>query len=249
MIKKTNESTLVDAQSVAKKKRASSYGSLGKNWNWSKMRTDVKIRSDEHLMYRYLIGKLGYTSVKIAELCGCDISTAKQLFYGRASQELMRENLDRIIHQIDATRESLLDAAKTWWANVESEDAVDTTIRIRALLDHDEHYGFQLAWIERHNFDPLHLFIMKQDTDFLMSEGIRTGDAFLVNKADTRFEAGAFYAAHIAGKVWVGLGIMRNGKNYLAVDPTGVKFSLEEFDGLKAQGHILGRCVWRGALM
>lgn len=248
MTKKSEEFNTADAQPVAKK-RVSSRGSKGKNWNWSKLRTDAKIRSDEHLMYRYFIGKLGYTSASLAELCGCDLHTAKQLFYGRASQQLMRSNLDRIIGQIGATRESLLDAAKTWWASQESEDAVNTIIRVRSLSGHDEHYGFQLAWLERHNFDPLHLFIMKQDTEFLVSEGIRPGDALLVNKADTRFEAGAFYAARIAGKVWLGLGIVRSGKNCLAVDPTGVKFSLEEFDGLKEQGDILGRCVWRGAPM
>lgn len=232
-----------------RKKTVPSYGSKGKNWNWSKLRPDAKIRSDEHLVFRYLVGKLGFTSISLAEVCGCDLDTAKQMFYGRASRKIMRANMEAVTRHLDTTFDSLRASAQSWLSGQEDGETEDITIRVRSLSDENEHYGFQQKWLTRHDLDPLRLFIMKQDTEFMVSEGIRSGDVLLVNKADTQFMAGAFYAAEIAGKVWLGMATRRDGQNRLAVDPSGIKFSLENFDDLEKNGQILGRCVWRSMLM
>lgn len=237
-----------DTAPPKREKNVPSYGAKGKNWNWSKLRPDAKIRSDEHLVFRYLVGKLGFTSVGLAEVCGCSLNTAKQMFYGRASHDVMRAHMGAVTVHLGTTFDSLLASAKSWLSG-QDEEGADLTVRISPLSDEGEHYGFQQKWLERHNLDPLRLFIMKQDTDFMASEGIRSGDVLLVNGADTEFLAGAFYVAEIAGKIWLGMAIRRDGKNCLAVDPSGIKFSLENFDDLEKKGQILGRCVWRSMLM
>ena len=220
----------------------------GKTWSWdkSKLKDEASIKRDEHLVARYLIEIYGHDTHSFAEICGCSFTQAQQMTYGRGRKKELRANLDTIAKVYGTTFEELLRKAQAW-RDVGTSDKL--IIHIRSLQESDEHYGFQQGWLVKNNLKPDMLFVIKQETNLLESENIQKGDALLVNKENTDFEIGAYYAGKIGDTVWVGVATIQHGNRYFSADPYGKKVSPEEFDALLKKGKILGRCVWRSSLM
>jgi hypothetical protein len=218
----------------------SGVGVLDPAWAWHRLNKNARVRTDGHLIIRYILdAQLFKNRGEIVQICECDMDTLIQMIYGRARRSAYREYIEKLGARLGYTYNELLFKAKQWRDNEEDDD---TVMQVRAIdAQTRNRFGLRKNWLVSLGFKPADLLVIEQNNDFLAkSEGIQKGDILLINKNDVTFELGKKYAAEIDEKFYVGIGVNHQGKKLFNVDPSGTKFTSQEFE----QTKIIGKAVW-----
>jgi hypothetical protein len=236
---------MADSEPKAKKQRGGARNE-GKTWSWGTLKRDAKIHSEEHLIFRFIVDTHIYSAKELAAICETDIKGIKNALYGIAT--LKRKRMVMLIAEHMGERwDTLLQMAQKWHVG---DDPGDIPAQVASLEPSTKHiYTFRRGWLRKMGWNEKKLKAMQQVTDFLLADGIAPGDLLLINTDDKVFKAGSFYVASIAGENRACMGAIHGIQRLLIVESTGRKFLHSDFDELEQTGGIIGRIVWRGALM
>jgi hypothetical protein len=236
----------MEDNTAAKPERRGGARNTGKSWSWGALKRDVKIASEEHLIFRYLVDNRLYSAEELAVICEATVREIKLGVYGRAKRTQKRLIM-LIAEHMGESWDALLQMAQKWYAG---DDPGDIPAKVESLgLSPKRVYNFRKRWLQKHRWDEKKLKPIKQTTDFLLPDGIASGDLLLVNTDDKSFQAGSFYAAVIAGETRTTMGAVRGRQRLLVIESSGRKFLPVDFEEIDQEGGIIGRIVWRGGLL